>query len=161
MVITLDDLTVNFRHLDRNELLADWRWLIGTEKVPILLTAIGDAFVQDSTDGSIHLLDVAAGQLKAVAETMDAFHALLSDKQFVSDYFAVEMIHDLKVQGRTLKPGQVFSLKIPLVLGGKCALWNVEPADIEVHYSLAGQIHQKVSNLEPGRLIGKITISDE
>jgi hypothetical protein len=159
MVITLDDLTVNFRHLDRNALLADWRWLIGTEKVPILLTAIGDAFVQD-TDGSIHLLDVAAGELKAVAETMDAFHALLSDKQFVSDYFAVEMIHDLKVQGRTLEPGQVFSFKIPPVLGGKYLLWNVEPADIEVHYSLAGQLHQKVSNLEPGTLIGKVTIRD-
>jgi hypothetical protein len=49
--ITLNDLTVNFRHLDPMALLDDWRWLIGERKRAVLITALGDAFVQDPDDG--------------------------------------------------------------------------------------------------------------
>ena len=36
--MTLDDLTVNFDHVDAAALLSDWRWLIGEHKTPILIT---------------------------------------------------------------------------------------------------------------------------
>ncbi len=62
----MNDLTVNFSHLDRNTLLEDWQWLIGPSKLPILLTA-GDAFVQDADDGTVHFLDVGVGQMHPVA----------------------------------------------------------------------------------------------
>ena len=47
MPITVDDLTVNFEHADRATLLADWEWRIGPDRLPILITALGHAFVQD------------------------------------------------------------------------------------------------------------------
>ena len=55
MRITLSDLTVGFDHLDRAHLLEDWRWLIGSSKQPILLSAVGDAFVHDENDGTCQI----------------------------------------------------------------------------------------------------------
>jgi len=156
--MTLDDLTVNFSHLDRQALLADWIWLVGESKLPILLTASGDAFVQNVKDGSVHVLDVAAGSLSEIASSIAEFQSLLSNKEFVLDYFAVEMVSDLFQSGQVLEAGQIFSFKKPPVLGGEYILSNIEATDIEVHFSLAGQIHKKVSKLPPGTKIGSITI---
>jgi Domain of unknown function (DUF1851) len=132
MALTLNELTVNFGHLKRELLLEDWRWLLGPTKQPILLTAIGDAFLQDMGDGSILLLDVAAGELLRVADDLAAFDALLADREFVVNYFAVEMVADLRNAGVTLGPGQIYSFRQPPVLGGEYTLENVEPTDIEV-----------------------------
>src|SRR5262245_22710077 len=128
--MTLDDLTVNFRHLDRAEVLSDWRWLIGT-KLPILITAAGDAFVQDVEDDSVHFLDIASGELKRIADSPDEFRPLLEDREFVMGHFSVQLIADLRQQGRTLAPGQLYSFKKPPVLGGQYTLDNFEPASIE------------------------------
>ena len=49
--MTLADLTVDVDHLDRDRLLDDWRWLIGSAKRLVLVSAIGDAFLQDTDDG--------------------------------------------------------------------------------------------------------------
>ena len=40
MPITIEDLTVNFEHVDRAALLADWEWLIGPNRLPILISFI-------------------------------------------------------------------------------------------------------------------------
>jgi len=143
--VTLNDLTVNFSHLDREALLVDWNWLIGTHRLPILLAASGDAFVQDVNDGSVHVLDTAEGKLHEVAKSVDEFRALLSDTNFITSYFAVQMVGDLRSAGRVLQRGQIYSFKHPPVLGGEISAENVEISDIEVHFSLSAQIHRQVS----------------
>jgi hypothetical protein len=157
--MTLDDLTVNFSHLDRKAILADWKWLIGKAKLPILLTAGGDAFLQHVNDGSVHLLDVAAGTVSQIASSVAEFQSLLSDREFVYNHLSVAMVADLLQSGRKLSHGQIFSFKIPPVLGGEYVLSNVEVSDIEVHFSLAGQVHEKVSKLAPGTQIKGVSIS--
>ena len=47
VAITMDDLTVSMGPFDETSLLSDWVWLIGPSRFPILLTAAGDAFLQD------------------------------------------------------------------------------------------------------------------
>jgi hypothetical protein len=148
--MTLKDLTVDFSHVDRAALLSDWRWLTGATKLPILLTASGDAFLQDEDDGSVHVLDVAAGELSQVARSTEEFRALLGDREFVAGHFAVEMVGDLRQAGRSLASGQIYTFKTPPVLGGEYELENVEVTDIEVHFSVNGQIHEQVRALPPG-----------
>jgi len=53
VAIAWKDLIVDFNHLDSREILAAWQWLIGPNKLPILLSSVGDAFLQDIGDGSI------------------------------------------------------------------------------------------------------------
>lgn len=115
--MTLDDLTVSFKHLNRETLLEDWVWLIGKRKLPILLAAAGDAFVQDADDGTIHILDVAAGKSGVVAESASEFQSLISDREFVGKYLSVQVVGDLRMKGLILKPGQTVSFVLAHRLG--------------------------------------------
>ena len=155
----MNDLTVNFSHLDRETLLENWRWLIGETKQPILLSALGNAFVQDVVDGSIHMVDAGTGELLEAAESMEEFTAFLNDKDFVAKAFDVQAFGDLRMAGMVLQPGQIFSFKVPLALGGKFMLENIEITDISVHFSIAGQIFEKVSTLPEGAQITSVSIS--
>ena len=156
--MTLNDLTVNFSHLDRKSLLSDWEWLIGTSKLPILLAACGNAFIQDTNDGSVHILDVGAGTLRQVASSLEDLRSLLSDKDFVVDNFAVQMIGDLRASGCALAAGEIYCFKQPPVMGGEYVLSNIEPADIEVHFSIAGQIHEQVAALPEGTTVNRVVV---
>lgn len=156
--MTLDDLTVNFEYLDRDALLSDWAWLIGENKLPILLSASGDAFIQDITTGSIYVLDTAIAELIEVADSTEQFRQLLTEKDFVVDFMGVEMVGDLIRNNVTLNKGQIYSYKKPPVLGGDYVLENVEPTDIGVHFSLTGQIHKQVKDLPEGTAINDIKL---
>lgn len=156
--MTLNDLTVNFGHLERETLLMDWHWLIGADKLPILLAASGDAFVQDINEGSVHILDTVEGKLHKVADSAGEFRSLLSDRQFVSEYFAVQMVGDLRSSGCVLERGQIYSFKHPPALGGNFDVSNIEVTDIEVHFSLSGQTHRQISELPPGTHIDRVVL---
>lgn len=157
--MTLSDLTVNFSHLERGDLLSDWQWLLGATKLPVLLTASGDAFIQDTGNGSVHLLDVGAGTLYQVAASFEQFKSLLSTKEFVVNHFAVQMVGDIRASGCLLSSGQIYSFKVPPILGGEYVLSNIEPTDIEVHFSIAGQVHEQVAALPAGTPISGASIA--
>jgi hypothetical protein len=154
--ITLNEITVSIEHLDRERLLDDWRWLIGSSKQPILLSAIGDAFVQDDDDGTIHLLDTAAGTCQLVAANQAELRNLMSDSQWVTDHLAVEPVADFFANGLRLDPGQLYSWKHPPALGGEYALENAATANIEVHFSITGQLHEQIRRLPPGTPISQV-----
>ena len=138
--MTLNDLTVNFNHLDRNLLLEDWEWLLEGNYLPILVSASGDAFVQHIENGQIWWLDTGGAEFTMVAGSYDEFNQLLSNKEFVVECFAVQMVGDLIQAGKVLEKGQIYSLTVPWFLGGKYELSNIEATDIEVHFSVSGQI---------------------
>ena len=157
--MTLDELTVNFSHLNRKRLLSDWEWLIGKGKLPILLTAGGNAFVQDTGDNSVHFLDTTWTQLSKIAEDPEEFRQLLRNKEFVETYLSVPMISDLVESGLRLNKGEIYSFQIPLALGGKGELSNVEANDIEVHFSIAGQLQHQCKDLPEGTPIRNIKLA--
>jgi hypothetical protein len=158
MAITLDDLTVNFGHLKREAVLEDWHWLIGRAKQPILLTALGDAFLQEPEDNTVHFLDAGSGELSEVVDSFEEFQALLRDNEFVTNFFLPGLIVNLRKAGKTLQPGEIYSYTHPPVLGGECAVENFEPANIEVHFSITGQLCEQVANLPEGTPISEIKI---
>ena len=86
--MTLADPTVFLYSLSQEQLLAEWSWLIQDARVPILITAAGDAFLQSPEDGSIHFLDTGGASLEQVAASIEEFQQLLSDKPFVVKYLA-------------------------------------------------------------------------
>ena len=156
--MTLDDLTVNFEHLNREELLSEWKWLIDDINLPILISASGDAFVQNVNNGSVSCLDTATAEVFEVASDISEFHRLLTEIEFVENHFAVNMVDDLINNGIRLEPGKVYSYKKPPVLGGDYVLENIEPTDIDVHFSITGQIHCQVKYLPEGTIISDIKI---
>jgi Domain of unknown function (DUF1851) len=159
--ITLSDLTVNIDDLDSERLLDDWRWLIGPSKRLVLVSAIGDAFLQDDGDGSIHLLDTAAGSCSLVAQDAGEFRSLLADSAWVTDNLAALVIADFLGNDLRLERGEIYSWKRPPVLGGEYELANAETSDIAVHFSITGQIHQQVRDLPAGTPITELRIGPE
>jgi hypothetical protein len=155
----LDKLTVTLRDPERQaDILSDWTWLIGSAKRPLLLTAAGDAFVQDLGDGSVHYLNVNAGQVSRIAETTQAFEHLLHDAVFVDAYLCPHLVDDLRRRGMVLKQNEIYSYRIPLALGGKVGADNIDIANAEVHFSIAGQIARQIVDLPAGTPIRKIDV---
>ena len=161
MALTLNDLTVSFSHLPRETLLREWVWLIGPRRFPILITALGDAFVQDADDGSVHLLSAGAGTLSRVSEDVDAFRQRLADQTFVLDNFVPRIIVALRTSGKSLSHGQLYSYRVPPSLGGAYNVDNLEPTDISVHFCLLGQINQRARDLPEGTVISGVKLSDD
>ncbi|WP_377115200.1 T6SS immunity protein Tdi1 domain-containing protein [Pseudoalteromonas sp. M58] len=146
--MTLNDLTVNFSHLNRDSLLSDWEWLLEGKFLPILMSASGDAFVQHFENGEVWWLDTGGAEFSKVAESPEQFNELLSDKEFVVECFAIQMVGDLIQSGKVLSNGQIYSLIQPWLLGGEYKISNINPTDIEVHFSLSGQIAKQVGRSE-------------
>ena len=158
MNLNLNDVTVNFSHLNTKSILSDWAWLLGKSKLPILLCSSGDAFVQDKNSLEIFFLDVWSGKSKKVANSTDELMTQLKGGERANEYLSIQWVGDLLKSGLNLGNGQIFSLIKPSVLGGNFELNNVEITDIEVHYSVNGQIHEQVKDLPAGAKIDSIKI---
>lgn len=156
MKITWNELTVQFDE-DGEDLFDAWRWLIGNTTRPILIAALGDAFLQES-DGSVWWLDVGAGKFEKIADSEDEFKKAIAAN--VNDWFLPQLLGDLLTSGVTLDRNECFSFKKPPVLGGDYSLENMEPTNLSVHFSIMGQIHQQVKDLPDGMPIRSIKISD-
>ena len=148
MALTWNDLTVSFAHLDREKLLEDWEWLVGSA-LPILVTSVGDAFLQNE-GGEVYWLVTGSGEFEKVAETYEDFQDKLKDNSLIHDWFLVPVVSQLKEQGIELKQGMLYGFKQLPVLGGKYEPGNFETTDIEVHFATSGQINFKICSLPDG-----------
>lgn len=63
--------------------------------------------------------------------------------------------------GRPPKYGECVSHTIPLRLEGKDTFDNFEISDLEVSWSISGQIHAQTRGIPAGTPIGKVAISEE
>ena len=135
------DLLVDASHLDASQLLVEWRWLIGADKLPVLITALGDAFVQDASTGTVHLLAVGEGTLEQVADSMVAFERKLQDREFVLGTFVPGIVARLHESIGPLQPGEVYSYKVAPRLGGEYGVGNLVPTAIETHFSVMGRAY--------------------
>ncbi|WP_454677075.1 T6SS immunity protein Tdi1 domain-containing protein [Achromobacter marplatensis] len=159
--MTFDDLIARAQHLDSGTLLEDWSWLLGENHSPVLITAIGNVFVQNMNSGEIQLLDVGSADLVPVAGSSAEFQELIQQQDFVVQFFDAGLVGALRASGLNLSDGQLFGFKLLPSLGGEYTVENFEPTDIEVHFSLTGQLQAKISKLEPGTQIGAATITGQ
>lgn len=155
MKITWDDLQVKFDEDTADKLIEDWRWLVGQNKTPIMVSSIGDLFLRDNTD-KIYWLNVGEGSITVVADDIDGFKEKLQDHEQVNEWFMVELVDALKAAGLKLEPGSIYSYKKLPILGGNYTVDNFETTLIEVHFSFAGQIHEQVKDLPDGTKINTI-----
>ena len=157
MAITMNDLTISPNGVDRESLLAEWKWAMPEAMLPVLLTAMGDVFAQGES-GAVYFVDMVEGRIAAVADDGSSFQELLKDTQFVTEYLFPSRIVNLRKAGKQLDAGQVYSHKQPLVIGGNDDIENFEATDLSVHISIHGQIHRQVKDLPDGASIGDIEI---
>jgi hypothetical protein len=156
--LTFNDLTVNFSKCNSKTLLSDWHWLIGKNRIPILITAFGEPFLQDCITGEVFFLNIYEGLMTKVAVDLDDFNGQLNSDDFWEKYLPIQAVGELRLTGSVLSIGEVYSFKMPPILGGTYELENIEICDIQVHFSILGQIHHQVKDLPDGAEIGSIKL---
>ena len=158
MSITWQDLTVSFDHLDRNKLIEDWVWLVGKTASPILITSVGDIFLQE-TSGEVYWLITGSGEYSMVAKSMEEFKEKLNNEELVNEWFLVNLVSDLKESGLILQPGSLYGFKQLPVLGGVYAIENFELTDIEVYFAVSGQMNCNIKDLSDGTQV-RFTVTE-
>ncbi len=140
--LDLDDLTVDPSGIDPATVLADWTWLAGRPLHVALLTAAGDAFVQEAP-GAVHFLDTQAGTLtRGVAPNCKALGEMMDDGSLDS-LLQAERIKRYRDAGIMLSPGECYALVAPLIDGGAYEPSNVHPCEMGAHLARLGRAHRE------------------
>jgi len=133
-----------------SEYLSDWKWLIPNQFNIWLVNLFGDILYYLEND-ELYILDVVDGKIELLAKNRDEFSRLIdNDPEIFKFRFYTELIDDLVSNNKILKENEIYSfLNLP-ILGGEYIVSNVETTDIDVNYSLLGQIHSQIKDLPDG-----------
>jgi hypothetical protein len=124
------------------EPLTAWRWLVDSDSVPFLVTALGDVFVRNSR-GEIWLLDTYRGRYNRVAPDETTWRTALEESSRVDEWFLPDLLAALREGGLRPAEGECFSPVLPPITGGDMDPANFECSPWLLHISLAGQLHQQ------------------
>lgn len=148
MSVEFDDLLAPVTDLRDGDPLGSWRWLVGPAQ-PLLLTALGDMFVE-LPGGAVGFLDTYEGTLKPAGADRARWKVALRDVDNLNAWLSPGLVCDLRARGLKLAPGQSYSPVHPPVLGGSMEPENFECVSWRVHFIPMGQIHRQVKDLPPG-----------
>lgn len=153
--MNLESITVDHRSHDWGQLLAPWHEMLPTDFTVRLMTKLGDLFLE-FRDGSIHLFSAGDDSIKLLAKDWEAFCKVVDNHP---DWLVADIIWGYEQAGKTLAPGQVYSLIPPPYLSGDYSVERVLPLDVEAHFSVLGDIHRQTRDLPDGAQI-KLAIKD-
>ena len=149
MEISWEELAVNFEHIEREAIVKEWRWLIGDTAQPILISAVGDAFLEEE-NGEILWLITGSGELEKVADSFEEFEEKLNDEELVHDWFLVSIVSDFIERGFALSTGNLLGFKTLPIFGGEYEAENYQEIDIETYFDYSGKMNYKVKDLPDG-----------
>lgn len=155
MGLSWKEISVDFRHIEEDSILEAWKWIIPEESKLVLVSSIGDMFIETASK-EIHWLQVDSRKLEKIAKNMDEFYPLLYDQNVSREWFMFELVQKIKDSGLILEPGMLYSYKKLPILGGEYSPCNFDLCDIEVHFDIFGQIHRQIKDLPDGTKINSI-----
>lgn len=158
-MLTFQELIKDTNKVDLEDICSAWQWCLTNQKAVALISCVGDMFLIGK-DNTINWLDTGSGQLKQIADNIEQFEALLDNEENVDNWFLATLVEELIKSGKTLKENEVYSFRQMPVLGGDYSIGNLEPTDISVHFSLTGQIAEKIKDLPDGTTVN-IKIQDQ
>jgi hypothetical protein len=150
MALAFADLLAPVTLPGPDDALETWRWRVGGEATPWLVTALGDVFMK-SRDGRITFLDTYVGQVEEAAAANTEWTTALQGAGHVDKWFDPALVAAIRARGLRLGPEQCYSPIEPLILGGKMEPGNFEVTEWRVHVGLLGQMVERMIN---GGLIG-------
>ncbi|NNL54896.1 MAG: DUF1851 domain-containing protein [Woeseia sp.] len=140
---------------DWSAILADWYWILPRDFTLWLVNRFGDLFIVLGDD-TVHMLDVGAAKLEQVADNREHFTKKIDESGNANNWLMIPLVDMCVAAGLTLSAGQIYSYKTPPILGGDYAVDNAEVCDLEVHYSVLGQIQNKIKDLPDGTTVDRI-----
>ncbi|MCE4360023.1 T6SS immunity protein Tdi1 domain-containing protein [Xanthomonas hortorum] len=139
--------------------MTEWHWLVPEALSLRMVSALGDAFLEDAS-GAIYWLDTGGAELIRIADSREKFDNSRQQPELANQWFAPQLVGDLLSAGHALGTGQCFSYKVPLTLGGEFQPDNFAPCDLTVHFDGLGKIQSQVKDLPVGAPISSVTLGD-
>ncbi|WP_311215329.1 MULTISPECIES: T6SS immunity protein Tdi1 domain-containing protein [unclassified Arthrobacter] len=132
--------------------------------IPFGFDWLGRQFILDLRSGKrdpeILLLEPGTGYALEIPRSFSTYH----DDELVRDpepSLLPTFFHEWEARNTVgLAFNECAGYKVPLFLGGADSVDNLEVSDIEVYWSLMGQLRVSTQNLEPGTRIDGVEISD-
>lgn len=135
-----------------------WRWLLGDDWTPLMLSAIGDVFVELNA-GTVWWLSTATGALEQIASSREQFRERLGTDA-ANEWFLPGLIDALIAQGKVLEKDQCYTFAIfPIFLEGSFSAENMHPASAAAHFTASGHIHESIRQLPDGAQV-QLRIAD-
>jgi hypothetical protein len=116
-----------------------------------------DSGRRDGGEPLVLLLEPGTGEVLEIPFSFARFHEQLDELRepaLAASFFARWAGADLG--SLPLGAMQRAGYKVPLFLGGKDSVENLEVIDLEVYWSLSGQLRQGTQTLPPGTSIGQV-----
>lgn len=137
--------------------LESWTFLDLAGKHPLFTSPFGDVFFQ--ADGGFWFLDLIAGELSCQWPSEGELGAELNTREGQDEYLMIGLAGQAENAGLQPSDTEIYSFRVPPVLGGPTELDNVELSDFVVTLNTAGQIHSQVRTLPPGTPISGISLT--
>jgi len=133
--------------------LRDWQCLHADLGKPILMSAVGDVFVED-TKGQVSRLDTGVGSISLVAESRSVFEAIASNSANLDEWFLKPVVAELRSKGLLLGHNQCYGFKIlPIFREGSYDATNRFVLSAAEHLRLTADIIRQTQSLRDGESI--------
>lgn len=139
------------------DLLQDWTWLFGNAHTVVTMNNFADMFLRAS-DGTIGMVNVTWGTMDQIAPDKSTFEQMTRERENQEKWFLTDFLTEIEHAGLPLGAGQCFGFKVPLRLGGKMDLSNIEVSSVGVYVSMMGQIHRQLKDVRAGTKITGVQI---
>lgn len=130
-------------------LLAGWGDLLPADFTLWMVNRLGELILVFK-DGSVHMMEPGRGVLSRLADSQAQFVELIDKGNRANEWLAIELVDACVARGMRLQPNQCYGFKVPPMLGGEYTVENLEPTDLEVHYSILADIHRQTKDLPEG-----------
>lgn len=137
-----NDLTIDLKELDIDQLLKFWRWLVPREYKPIQMTKFGDWFFIDSKN-KIWMLDLVEGSLNQILNSIEEYNSIKNNDDKRNDWFLENFVLRCVSEGLILKQNECYGWKIHPIIGGHFEFENIKKYSLYIYQSLIAQLFQQ------------------
>jgi hypothetical protein len=129
-----------------------WGW-IGLDPAEVVATnAFGNLIVR-ATDGAYWRICPEDLSCARVADTANAFAAILSGEEFQTDWEMSRLVELARQKLGPLPEGRCYCLKMPAVVGGSYDVANMETISLDELISFSGYFAEQIKDLPDGSQI--------
>ncbi len=145
--MNVHDYLIDHSGFDWARLFTGWEWLLPPEFNVWLMNRYGHLILPD---GSVHMLDIGAGSIKAMAESNDELCRKIDEDDHADDWLMIPLVDGLVAASVLLKQGECYSFLTPLGLGGDYTVENTVVLPVADHYWVCGSYHEQLRGVPDG-----------
>jgi hypothetical protein len=152
MLVDINEYLITQTRQNWPDLLSNWREALPENFTLWMVNRCGDLF-SVREDGSVHMLDVGAGQLKRLADSRENSCSLIDVGDNANIWLMIALVDDCVASGVIAGSNQCYGYRVPPTLGGEYHVSNIEPTDLSVHYSFLADVWRQTRDLPDGTRI--------